>query len=229
MKNCPGRDADRGKLEMTAKTIRILLADDHSIVLDGLKRILEEHKDLEVVAEAHNGEQAVRMALDKKPDVAVVDISMPGVDGLEVLSRLRAQAGEIPVIMLTMYEEKQYMFRALETGAMGYITKRSAPDQLVHAVRRVVDGKRYVPEEMAEVMAGRLAQKSESGSLLDSLTTRELQVLRGLALGSTNKEIAESYDISVKTVDTYRLRLLKKLSLRNNADLSRFAMQHNLL
>jgi DNA-binding NarL/FixJ family response regulator len=218
-----------GKLEMTAKTIRILLADDHSIVLDGLKRILEEHSDLEVVAEARNGEQAVRMTLDKKPDVAVVDISMPGVDGLEVLSRLRAQAGEIPVIMLTMYEEKQYMFRALETGAMGYITKRSAPDQLVHAVRRVVGGKRYVPEEMAEVMAGRLAQKSESGSLLDSLTTRELQVLRGLALGSTNKEIAESYDISVKTVDTYRLRLLKKLSLRNNADLSRFAMQHNLL
>ena len=209
--------------------IRILLADDHSIVLDGLKRILEDSDDLEVVAEAGNGEQALRLALEKGPDVAVVDISMPGMDGLEVLSRIRAQAGEIPVIMLTMYEEEQYMFRALEAGAMGYLTKRSAPDQLVHAVRRVVAGKRYVPEEMAEAMAGRLSQGGENRSLLDSLSIRELQVLRGLALGSTNKEIASAYDISVKTVDTYRLRLLKKLNLRNNADLSRFAMQHKLL
>jgi len=209
-------------------SIRILLADDHSIVLDGLKRILEDCDDLEVVAEAQNGEQALRLALERRPDVAVVDISMPGLDGLEVLARIRSQAMEIPVIMLTMYEEEQYMFRALEAGAMGYITKRSAPDQLVQAIRRVVSGKRYVPEEMAEAMAGRLSQGGE-GSLLDSLSTRELQVLRGLALGSTNKEIAETYEISVKTVDTYRLRLLKKLHLRNNADLSRFAMQHNLL
>jgi DNA-binding NarL/FixJ family response regulator len=214
---------------MNSKTISILLADDHSIVLDGLKRILEDYDDLVVVAEAENGEQAVRLALEKRPDVAVVDISMPGLDGLEVLARLRAQAEEIPVIMLTMYEEEQYMFRALETGARGYITKRSAPDQLVHAVRRVVAGKPYVPEEMAEAMAGRLARKSESRSLLDSLSTRELQVLRGLAMGSTNREIASAYDLSVKTVDTYRLRLLKKLNLRNNADLSRFAMQQHLL
>lgn len=211
------------------KKIRILLADDHSIVLDGLKRILEDSDDLEVVAEAGNGEQALRLALEKRPDVAVVDISMPGMDGLEVLSRLKNQAGEIPVIMLTMYEEEQYMFRALEAGARGYLTKRSAPDQLVHAVRRVVDGKRYVPEEMAEAIAGRFSQGGVKRSVLDSLSIRELQVLRGLALGSTNKEIAAAYDISVKTVDTYRLRLLKKLNLRNNADLSRFAMQHNLL
>jgi len=214
---------------MNSKPIRILLADDHSIVLDGLKRILEDCDDLEVVAEADNGEQALRLALEKRPDVAVVDISMPGMDGLEVLSRIKTQAGEIPVIMLTMYEEEQYMFRALEAGARGYLTKRSAPDQLVHAVRRVVDGKRYVPEEMAEAIAGRFSQGGEKRSVLDSLSIRELQVLRGLALGSTNKEIAAAYDISVKTVDTYRLRLLKKLNLRNNADLSRFAMQHNLL
>jgi DNA-binding NarL/FixJ family response regulator len=214
---------------MNSKPIRILLADDHSIVLDGLKRILEDCDDLEVVAEADNGEQALRLALEKRPDVAVVDISMPGMDGLEVLSRIKTQAGEIPVIMLTMYEEEQYMFRALEAGARGYLTKRSAPDQLVHAVRRVVDGKRYVPEEMAEAIAGRFSQGGVKRSVLDSLSIRELQVLRGLALGSTNKEIAAAYDISVKTVDTYRLRLLKKLNLRNNADLSRFAMQHNLL
>jgi DNA-binding NarL/FixJ family response regulator len=205
------------------------LADDHSIVLDGLKRILEDCDDLEVVAEASSGEQALRMAMEKRPDVAVVDISMPGMDGLEVVARLKDQTDEIPVIILTMYEEEQYMFRAMEVGAKGYITKRSAPDQLVHAVHRVVAGKRYIPQEMAEAMAGRLSQGSDSRSLLDSLSTRELQVLRGLALGSTNKEIASTYDISVKTVDTYRLRLLRKLNLRNNVDLSRFAMQHKLL
>lgn len=216
-------------MNYSMKSIRILLADDHSIVLDGLKRILEDCDDLEVVAEAGSGEQAVRMAMEKRPDVAVVDISMPGMDGLEVVARLKDQADEIPVIILTMYEEEQYMFRAIEAGARGYITKRSAPDQLVHAVRRVVAGKRYIPQEMAEAMAGRLSQGSESRSLLDSLSTRELQVLRGLALGSTNKEIASTYDISVKTVDTYRLRLLRKLNLRNNVDLSRFAMQHKLL
>jgi DNA-binding NarL/FixJ family response regulator len=213
----------------STKSIRILLADDHSIVLDGLKRILEDCDDLEVVAEASSGEQALRMAMEKRPDVAVVDISMPGMDGLEVVARLKDQTDEIPVIILTMYEEEQYMFRAMEVGAKGYITKRSAPDQLVHAVHRVVAGKRYIPQEMAEAMAGRLSQGSDSRSLLDSLSTRELQVLRGLALGSTNKEIASTYDISVKTVDTYRLRLLRKLNLRNNVDLSRFAMQHKLL
>jgi DNA-binding NarL/FixJ family response regulator len=213
----------------STKSIRILLADDHSIVLDGLKRILEDCDDLEVVAEASSGEQALRMAMEKRPDVAVVDISMPGMDGLEVVARLKDQTDEIPVIILTMYEEEQYMFRAMEVGAKGYITKRSAPDQLVHAVHRVVAGKRYIPQELAEAMAGRLSQGSDSRSLLDSLSTRELQVLRGLALGSTNKEIASTYDISVKTVDTYRLRLLRKLNLRNNVDLSRFAMQHKLL
>ncbi|MFP4258604.1 MAG: response regulator transcription factor [Desulfovermiculus sp.] len=213
----------------STRSIRILLADDHSIVLDGLKRILEDCDDLEVVAEAGSGEQALRMAMEKRPDVAVVDISMPGMDGLEVVARLKDQADDIPVIILTMYEEEQYMFRAIEAGARGYITKRSAPDQLVDAVRRVVAGKRYIPQEMAEAMAGRWSQGSDSRSLLDSLSTRELQVLRGLALGSTNKEIASTYDISVKTVDTYRLRLLRKLNLRNNVDLSRFAMQHKLL
>lgn len=213
----------------STKSIRILLADDHSIVLDGLKRILEDCDDLVVVAEASNGEQALRMAMEKRPDVAVVDISMPGMDGLEVVARLKDQADEIPVIILTMYEEEQYMFRAMEAGAKGYITKRSAPDQLVHAVHRVAAGKRYIPQEMAEAMAGRLSQGNDSRSQLDSLSTRELQVLRGLALGSTNKEIASTYDLSVKTVDTYRLRLLRKLNLRNNVDLSRFAMQHKLL
>ncbi|MCF8107301.1 MAG: response regulator transcription factor [Desulfohalobiaceae bacterium] len=215
---------------MNSKTqpIRVLLADDHSIVLDGLKRIVEECPDMTVIAEAADGHQAVRLAREKQPDVAVLDISMPGYDGLEVLSQIRSDR-ELPVIMLTMHEEEQYIFRALEAGAMGYITKRAAPEQLVTAIRTAFAGKRYIPSEVAEILAIRLAKGTAPGTPLDSLSLREIQVLRSLALGSTNKEIAESYHISVKTVDTYRLRLLKKLNLRNNADLSRFAIQHNLV
>ena len=205
------------------------MADDHSIVLDGLKRILEDCDDLEVVAEAQNGEQALRLALERRPDVAVVDISMPGLDGLEVLARIRSLAMEIPVIMLTMYEEEQYMFRALEAGAMGYITKRSASEQLVQALRKVQSGKRFFPEEVAEALALHLSRKGSEEDLPGSLSMRELQVLRQLAMGSTNQEIAESYNISVKTVDTHRQRILKKLGLRNNADISRFAHEHNII
>ncbi|MFW6054552.1 MAG: response regulator transcription factor [Thermodesulfobacteriota bacterium] len=211
------------------KPIRVLLADDHSIVLDGLKRIVEECTDMTVIAEAADGHQAMLLAREKQPDVAVLDISMPGCDGLEVLGQIRSYSRKIPVIMLTMHEEEQYIFRALEAGAIGYITKRAAPEQLVTAIRSAFAGKRYIPSEIAEILAIRVAKGTTPNTPLDSLSLREIQVLRSLALGATNKEIAQSYRISVKTVDTYRLRLLKKLNLRNNADLSRFAIQHNLV
>jgi DNA-binding NarL/FixJ family response regulator len=209
--------------------IRVLLADDHSIVLDGLRRIIDDTDDLEVVAEASSGEEALKQAGEKVPDVAVIDISMPGYDGLEVLSHLQTMFPDMAVIILTMHEEEQYMFRSVEAGAMGYITKRSAPDQLVTAIRKVYSGKRYFPEEVVQAMAVRLAQGGAGESPVDLLSMRELQVLRGIAQGYTNKEIAATYHLSVKTVDTYRSRLLKKLNLRNNADLSRFAYQNNLI
>lgn len=211
------------------KPIQVLLADDHSIVLDGLKRIVEECPDMTVIAEAADGHQAVSLTREKQPDVAVLDISMPGYDGLEVLGQIKSDYPELVVIMLTMHEEEQYIFRALEAGAMGYITKRAAPEQLVTAIRTTFAGKPYIPSEVAEILAIRIAKGQTRNTPLDSLSMREIQVLRSLALGATNKEIAESYRISVKTVDTYRLRLLKKLNLRNNADLSRFAIQQNLV
>jgi two-component system, NarL family, invasion response regulator UvrY len=209
--------------------IKVLLADDHAIVRAGLRRIIEESTDLEVVAEAADGREAIRFALNKSPDVAVVDISMPGIDGLEVVSQLRVSCPGLPILILTMHEEAQYAIRAIEAGAMGYITKRSAPEQLVKAIRKLHSGFRYLTDEAAESLALRVARGNYGLSRLEALSMRELQVLRRLALGHTNREIAESYHISIKTVDTYRLRLLKKLDLRNNAEISLFAVQNKLI
>jgi DNA-binding NarL/FixJ family response regulator len=209
--------------------IKVLLADDHSIVRAGLRSLIEDTGDMEVLVEAADGREAIRQALDHPVDVAVVDISMPGMDGLEVINQIQAAKPELPIIVLTMHEEEQYVVRSISAGAKGYITKRSAPEQLVSAIRQVREGGRYLSQEAAELLALRLARGERGDSPLDSLSNREVQVLRALALGQTNREIAEAYHISVKTVDTYRFRLLKKLNLRNNADLSRFAISLGLV
>ena len=209
--------------------IKVLLADDHSIVRAGLRRIVEESGDMEVIAEAADGREAIQQAHKQLPDVAVIDISMPVLDGLEVISQLRNYYPKLPILILTMHEEGQYVVRAIEAGAMGYITKQSAPEQLVKAIRKVHSGSRFVTDEAAEALALRVAKGAHGQSPLDSLSMRELQVLRRLAMGHTNREIASAYHISIKTVDTYRSRLLKKLNLRNNAELSRFAIQNRLI
>ena len=209
--------------------IRVLLADDHSVVRDGLRRLVEGAGDMEVVAEAADGREAIRKTRESTPDVAVVDISMPGLDGLEVLRQLRLENPKLPVLVLTMHEEEQYVVRAIEAGAMGYITKRSAAEQLLQAIRKVHAGGRYLSESASEALATRMAKGAGARSPLDSLSTREIQVLRGLALGKSNREIAETYSISTKTIDTYRARLLKKLTLRNNAELTRFAIQNGIV
>lgn len=209
--------------------IRVLLADDHGIVREGLRRIVEESGDMAVVAEAADGREAIQQVAMTVPDVAVVDISMPGIDGLEVVVRLRESHPGLPVLILTMHEEAQYIVRAIEAGAMGYLTKQSAPEQLVTAIRKVHRGQRYLTDEATEALALRIARGTMDKTPLDSLSMRELQVLRRLAMGNTNREIASAYNLSIKTVDTYRARLLRKLNLRNNADISRFAIQNHLI
>ena len=209
--------------------IKVLLADDHSIVRAGLRRIIEDSGEMEIIAEAADGREALREAHEHLPDVAVIDISMPNCDGLEVIRLLRNDYPQLPILVLTMHEEGQYVVRAIEAGAMGYITKQSAPEQLVKAIRKVHEGHRYLTDEAAEALARRVAKGTRGRSPLDTLSMRELQVLRRLALGNTNREIARAYHISIKTVDTYRSRILKKLDLRNNADLSRFAIQNGLI
>jgi DNA-binding NarL/FixJ family response regulator len=209
--------------------INVLLADDHSIVRAGLRRIVEESGEMHVIAEAADGQEAIRLVKKTAPDVAVIDISMPGLDGLEVIGQLQAVCPELPILVLTMHEEGQYVVRAIQAGAMGYLTKQSAPEQLVKAIIKIHAGQRYITDEAAEALALRVAKGSISKSPLDSLSMRELQVLRRLAMGHTNREIASAYHISIKTVDTYRARLLNKLGLRNNAELSRFAIQNRLI
>ena len=216
-------------LKEQSRVIKVLLADDHSIVRAGLRRIVEESGDMTVVAEAADGREAIRYIHETLPDVAVLDISMPGLDGLEVISQIHVHYPKLPILILTMHEEEQYVIRAFGAGAMGYITKRSAPEQLVKAIRKVHAGGRYLSDLAAELLALHLAKGTPGRSLLDSLSNREIQVLRRLAMGQTNREIAEVFNISTKTVDTYRFRLLKKLNLRNNAELSRFAIQNGLI
>lgn len=209
--------------------IKVLLVDDHKIVRDGLRRIVEDAGDMEVISEAADGREALHQIQKKLPDVAVIDISMPGMDGLELISQLHHYYPDLPILILTMHEEEQYVVRAIGLGAMGYVTKRSAPEELVKAVRKVHAGGRYLDESAAESLAVRLAKGAHELSPLDALSDREIQVLRRLALGQTNREIAEAYHLSIKTVDTYRSRLLRKLNLRNNAELVRFAIQAGLV
>lgn len=210
--------------------IKVLLADDHSIVRDGLRRIVEDSGDMAVVSEADDGPSALQKARDHKPDVAVLDISMPGMDGLEVIAQLQAEMPQLPILVLTMHEEEQYVVRSLSAGAKGYVTKRSAPEELVGAIRKVTSGGRHLSGTVAELLAERMARTgSVERPRLETLSNREIQVLKALALGKTNREIADDYSLSVKTVDTYRFRLLKKLNLRNNAELSRFAIRNGLI
>lgn len=209
--------------------IKVLLADDHGIVRAGLRRIVEESGEMQVVAEASDGRRAIGLIRQDPPDVAVIDISMPDLDGLEVIRVISAEFPRLPLLILTMHTEHQYVIRAIEAGAMGYITKQSAPDQLVRAIGKLHNGERFISPEAAEALAHKIAGGANGKNLIESLSTRELQVLRYLALGKTNREIAAIYHISIKTVDTYRFRVLKKLNLRNNAELSRFAIQNRLV
>jgi DNA-binding NarL/FixJ family response regulator len=182
-----------------------------------------------VVAEAADGRDAIRKAREVAPDVSVVDISMPGVDGLEVVRQILSTHPNLRILILTMHEEEQYVVRAIGAGAKGYITKRAAAEQLLQAIRKVHSGGRYLGDSASEALAARLAKGGDAASLLDILSDREIQVLRALALGRSNREIAEAYSLSIKTVDTYRSRLLKKLDLRNNAELTRFAIRNRIV
>jgi two-component system invasion response regulator UvrY len=209
--------------------IRVLLADDHSIVRLGLARIIEGSGDIEVVAEAADGKEAIQQVQQTRPDVAVLDISMPGMDGLEAIGQLRSLYPKLPILILTMHEGGQYVVRAIGAGANGYLTKRTASEHLVNAIRKVYAGGRYLCEFAAESLAQHVASNPPSRKSIDSLSRREIQVLEHLALGQTVREIAQAYQLSTNTVHRYRFRLLQKLNLRNNVELSLFAVQNHLV
>jgi len=212
--------------------IRVLVADDHAVVRRGLAHILEEAPDMTLAGEASSGRQVLRAVRQGDYDVLVLDIAMPEGGGLEVLHQLRTLQPKLPVLMLSVYAESQYALRALKAGAAGYLTKASAPDELVAAIRRVARGKRYVSGPLGEEIVAALRQKTGQephAAGADALSDRECQVVCLLASGKTLTEIAADLSLSAKTVGTYRARALKKLRLKSTADLIRYALDHGLV
>jgi two-component system invasion response regulator UvrY len=207
--------------------IRILIADDHAIVRQGLRQVIADAPGMRVTGEASSGQEALDLARAREFDVAIIDISMPGRGGLEVLKDLKAERPALKLMVLSMHAEEQYAIRCLRDGASAYLTKGSAPEELVQAIRTVADGRKYVTPSIAE----RLAERLEPGSDRpphERLSDRELQVLVLLGQGRSVGDIAEELSLSVKTVSTYRARLLEKMGMDSTAQLIRYAVQNGL-
>jgi DNA-binding NarL/FixJ family response regulator len=208
--------------------IRILIADDHAIVRKGLKEILADTPDISVKGEASNGREALAKISEQAYDVVVLDIAMPGSSGLETLQQIKAEKPELPVLILSMYAEEQYAVRALKVGASGYLTKKTAPEELISAIRKVHQGGKYVTLALAERLASLL--DADSGKLAhENLSDREYEVMIRIAQGKRLKEIAGDLFISEKTVSTYRTRILEKMQVDSNAELTRYAVDHHLI
>jgi two-component system, NarL family, invasion response regulator UvrY len=208
--------------------IRIIIVDDHTVVRRGLKQILSEESDMSVVGEAHNAQEMLTLVRKQQCDVVVADISMPGRSGLDVLKELKQDRPKLPVLVLSMHPEDQYAVRALKLGASGYMTKESAPEELVKAIRKVVSGGRYVSPALAEKLALDLAVDTDR-SPHETLSEREHQVFSMIARGKTVKEIADELALSVKTISTYRTRILEKMAMKNNAELIHYAISNRLV
>jgi DNA-binding NarL/FixJ family response regulator len=209
--------------------IRVLLADDHSLVRAGLKRVLEEAGDMTVVGEAGDGQEAIQQFIRQRPDIVLMDISMSGMDGLEAIKQLIYLDPEARILVLTMYPEEQYAIRALKAGCLGYITKFTSTQLLRDAVRTVAKGHQFLTDEGKNTITLQVLSNRAQSTSVESLSDRELQVVKLLAQGLKLKEVAGELSLSVRTIETYRLRALRKLHLRNDADISRFAFQNRLL
>ena len=214
---------------MTEKvTIRVFIADDHAIVREGLKQILAEQRDIIVAGEADNGLDAIKLFRKAKCHVMLLDISMPDRSGIEVLKQVKKEHPEMAVLMLSMHREDQYAIRSLKAGAAGYLTKQSAPQELVVAIRQVAAGQKYVSAALAQELASQLGDDHETAPH-ESLSDREYQTLTMIASGKTVSAIAQELSLSVKTISEYRARLLVKMKLKNSAELTHYAIKNQLI
>lgn len=207
--------------------VRILIADDHPIVRRGLRDIIAEMPDTIIIDEVDDGREALSKTRGEDYDVVILDIAMPGSDGIDVLEQMKREKPNCPVLMLSMYSEEQFAVRALRTGAAGYLTKTSAPNELIAAVQKVLSGGRYVSSSLAENLVSHL-QETE-GQPHEMLSNREFQIMCLIASGRTAAEIAKALSLSVKTISTYRSRILKKTGIENNVELAKYALRHNLV
>ncbi len=208
--------------------IRVLIADDHAVVRAGVKQILADTADIQVVAEANNGQEAIGLARKGICDVVLLDLSMPGRGGLETLKELKDEMPRLPVLILTMHPEDQYAIRTIRAGASGYLTKQGVPDELITAIRTVSAGKRYITPAVAEKLADEVKHDADQ-PLHAILSNREYQILILIAQGKTVSQIGLELNLSVKTISTYRARVLEKMEMRSNAELTHYAFQQQLV
>jgi DNA-binding NarL/FixJ family response regulator len=208
--------------------VRVLIADDHAVVREGLKRIVAQNPDMAVMGEAGTGHEVLSFVRTHECDLVLLDLSMPGKDGLETLKELKLVRPELPVLVLSVYPEDQYAVRLLRAGASGYLTKDSAPEELVAAIRKVSRHGHYVSASLAERLAS-LIESPDDRAPHERLSDREYRVMILMASGKTASEVADSLCLSVKTVSTYRARALRKLGMKTNAEFAFYAMRQGLL
>jgi len=208
--------------------LKILIADDHAIVRQGLKQIVTETRDMIVAGEASNGQELLDKIKENDYDVVVLDITMPGRNGMDVLRQLRSERPGLSVLMLSIHPEEQYALRALRAGASGYLTKESAPDELVVAIRKVSRGGKYISSSLAEKLAFELEIGREQAPH-ETLSDREYRVMCMIASGKTVMAIAQELMLSEKTISTYRSRILEKMNMKNNAELTYYAIKNQLV
>lgn len=208
--------------------IKVVVIDDHAVVREGLKRIISENPGMTVSGEAGDGFEALNVIRKESCDVVLLDISMPNKNGLDILKQLHVELPRLPVLVLSMHSEEQYAVRVLRAGAAGYLTKESAPAKLVEAIRKVVRGGRYVSPTLAEKLVFNLDLPTDR-PLHEILSDREYQVMCMIASGKTVSEIASELNLSVKTISTYRVRVLDKLKMKNNSEMTRYAIKEGLV
>lgn len=207
--------------------LKIFIADDHSLIREGLKKLLVYETDLKIIGEADNSDDTVSYIINNEVDILILDINMPGKSGLDILKQLKTFKPNLHVLILSMYPEDQFAERTIKAGASGYLTKESATDELIKAIRKVARGGKYISNHLAE----KLIFKKESVSEYphESLSDREFQVLKLMAIGKSQVDIAAELNLSTSTVNTYRSRVLDKLGLKSNAELIHYALEHKLI
>ncbi|MBI4788993.1 MAG: response regulator transcription factor [Chloroflexi bacterium] len=208
--------------------INILIADDHALIREGFKKILKSQPDLTLVGEASNARELFARLAHLNVDIVLLDISMPGESGLEALKELRQKYPRLPVLILSVHPEERFAVRALKSGAAGYITKESAVEELVQAIRKIVGGGKYVSVALAEHLADEL-EAGNGRPLHEMLSNREFQVMRMIASGKKSSDIAEELSVSLSTVNTYRNRIFEKMKMQSNVDLTRYAIENHLI
>lgn len=208
--------------------IKILIADDHAVVREGLKQIISETPDMLVVDEASNGQEVLDKVSEQQYNVVLLDITLPGKSGLDILKQLKSGNPKLPVLMLSVHPEEQYAVRTLRAGAAGYLTKGSAPDELIAAIRKISQGKKYISSTLAERLAFDLEVDHEKPRH-EILSDREYQVMCLIASGKTLREIADELSLSTQTISTYRSRIMGKMKMKNNAEVVHYAIKQGLI